>query len=238
MVLLYSVDLCAQQPQDWPSLPAPDHLGSFEVGSQVKLNGVPVRIKGYESNRSVAELSRWYQQRMEGKWVENKIGSKTVLGQRQGDFFVTVEIEARLGDFSGSSTKVVTSIMSLKAAALRPSPAGDAFENWSSRLPLTSKVLSHQTDSTRTHDALHLVAVNHQSLEYNVAHFRREFAQEGYREELGGAAAEIQKATDQPTSNNTEKLSFSSLNTDAVVVLGRDAKRRSTVVLILNRSKR
>jgi len=238
ITLLCSLAVSAEQPREWLTLPAPDPLESFEVGSQVKLNGVPVRIKGHVSDRSVSELVRWYQQKLGGRWVENRIGHKTVLGQRQGEFFVTVELEPMLGGLSGSTTKIVTSVMDLRAAALQPAHAADAFENWSSRLPLTSKVLSHQTDSTRTHDALHLVAVNHQSLAHNVEHFRREFAQNGYREDAAGTPAAAQTAAGQPTARHTEKLTFSAPNTDAVVVLGRDNNGRSTVVLILNRSKR
>jgi hypothetical protein len=219
-------------------LPEPDHMESFEVGKQVELNGVPVRIKGYVSDRPLAELVRWYQQVVGGRWVENKLGNKTVLGQRQGEFFVTVELVAMLGGLSGFTTKVVTSTMDLRAAALQPTQTRDGFGNWTSRLPLTSQVLSHQVDRTRTHESLHLMAVNRQSLEHNMAHFRREFAQNGFREEPSRASETIRETAVQHAAQATEKLSFSAPNTDAVVVLGQHPTVGSTVVLILNRTVR
>lgn len=238
LFLLCSAAAGAQQGREWPRLPEPDHLTSFEVGSQIMLSGVPVRIKGYVSDHSVPALIQWYRQNSEGRWVENKIGNKTVLGQRQGAFFATIEFEAMLGGLSGSTTKVVTSVMDLRAAAMRPSLAKDAFQNWSSRLPLTSKVLSHMADSTQTHDSLHLVAVNNQGLAYNVQHFRSEFRQMGYREESGSATVDVRNASAKPATGVQEKLSFSGLNTDALVVLGRNESGQSTMVLILHRNKR
>ncbi len=228
----------AGQQRDWPELPTPAHLESFEVGSQNKLNGVPVRIQGFVSDRSINELNQWYRQKMGGQWVENKLGKKTVLGQRQGDFFVTVELEAMLGGLSGSTTKVVTAIMDLQRPTTQPTRGLDTFGDWGSRLPVTSQVLSHLTDRSDTHESLHLVAVNGQSLALNAQHFRRQFAQLGYQQDTLAVPAVGQPTRRDSAPAPQEKLSFTAPNTEAVVVLGKDDTGRSTVVLIINRSKR
>ena len=229
----------AGQQRDWPTLPTPDHLESFGVGNQTQLNGIPVRIQGYVSDRSISELNQWYRQKAGGQWVENKIGNKTVLGQRRGDHFVTIELEAMLGSLSGSTTKVVTAIMDLRRPAMQPTRGRDAFGDWASRLPVTSQVMSHMTDSSGTNESLHLVAVNGQSLALNAQHFRREFLQMGYRVEADSDGKTAQDSLrDMNSSGAQERLLFTAPNTDAVVVLGRDDKGRSTVVLIINRSKR
>jgi len=238
--LLCAVVAGAGQQRDWPTLPTPENLESFGVGNQTQLNGMPVRIQGYVSDRSIDEINRWYRQKIGGQWVENKVGRKTVLGQRRGDYFVTIELEAMLGTLSGSTTKVVTAIMDLQRPATQPTRGQDAFGDWASRLPGTSQVISHMTDSSATNDSLHLVAVNGQSLAFNAQHFRREFGQLGYRFESDNAA----KGASDPlrdvssSSGAQERLLFSAPNIDAVVVLGRDDKGRSTLVLIINRSKR
>jgi hypothetical protein len=238
-LLLCSAVAGAGQQRDWPTLPTPENLEAFAVGNQTQLNGIPVRIQGYVSDRSISELNHWYRQKVGGQWVENKIGSKTVLGQRRGDYFVTIEFESMLGTLSGSTTKVVTAIMDLRRPAAQPTPGLDAFGNWASRLPVTSQVMSHMTDSSSTNESVHLVAVNGQSQAFNAQHFRREFLQMGYRVEADSASKAPQDALRGAGGTGMEeRLLFSAPNTDAVVVLGRDDKGRSTVVLIINRSKR
>lgn len=228
----------ASQQRDWPSLPTPAHLETFEVGSQNKLNGIPVRIQGFVSDRSISELKQWYRQKMGGQWVENKLGSKTVLGQRQGAFFVTVELEAMLGGLSGSTTKVVTAIMDLQRPTTQPSRAMDAFGEWAKRLPVNSQLLSHLTDHSDTHESLHLVAINGHSLALNAQHFRRQFGQLGYQQDTLAAPPVEQRTRRDTEPAPQEKLSFTAPSTEAVVVLGKDDTGRSTVVLIINRTKR
>jgi hypothetical protein len=237
-VVFGAVIASAGQLRDWPSLAVPPHLEMFEMGGQNKLNGIPVRIQGFVSDRSISELSQWYRHKLGGQWVENKLGKKTVLGQRQGDFFVTVELEAMLGGLSGSTTKVVTAIMDLQRPAAQSNRDLDTFGGWAKRLPVNSQVLSHLTDSSDTHESLHLVAVNGHSQALNAQHFRRQFVQLGYQQENLAAPAVAQLTRRDTESPPPEKLSFIAPNTEAVLVLGKDDTGRSTVVLIINRSKR
>ncbi len=226
------------QTGDWPRLPSPRHLDSFEVGQRIKLNGVPLKIKGYLSDRPVSELNGWYRRTLGGQWVENRVGHKTVIGQRQGEYFVSVEFEPVLSGLSGSTTKVVVSIMDLNRQTMRPGQADDGLGGWAARLPLSSRVLSHMTDSTPTHESLHLVATNGHSAAYNAQHFRREFRHMGFHEDAAAVAADAQRAPASSTTGAPHRLSFSGPGTDAVLVLGRETNGQSTVVLILNRSKR
>lgn len=224
-----------------PSLPAPPHIGTFDVGNQMRLQGVPVRIKGFVSGLSVPELSRWYRNELGGSWVENKVGSKTVLGQRQGTHFVTVELESLLGSPSGSTTKVVTAVMSLQPKAVRSGPMRDGVGNWASQLPLSSQVLGHLADSTDTHESVHLVAVNPHSLDFNVQHFRHVFQEKGFLEEpVSPVQVEVDRRRASwaaSTVGSAERLAFRDAGTEALVILGRDRAGRSTLVLVVNRRK-
>jgi hypothetical protein len=227
----------AAQARAWPRLPAPHHLEAFEVGERIKLGGVPVRIQGYVSDRSPSELNRWYRQALGGRWVENTIGAKTVIGQLQGAFFITVELEPMLGGLSGSTTKVVTAVMDLSPQTMRPAQARDRLGNWAARLPMSSRLLSHMTDDTATHESLHLVAANDQSLAFNAEHFRREFRQLGFRDEPTDALAPSRQSAKSSPITAPARLAFSGSGTDAVLILDRDHQGRSTLVLILNRRK-
>jgi hypothetical protein len=234
---LYPWHCAAAQARAWPRLPAPHHLEAFEVGERMKLGGVPVRIQGYVSDRSPSELNRWYRQALGGRWVENAIGARTVIGQLQGEFFITVEFEPMLGGLSGSTTKVVAAVMDLGPQTVRSAQPRDRLGNWAARLPLSSRLLSHLTDDTASHESLHLVAANDQSLAYNAQHFRREFRQLGFREEpVDGSVPSRQKSTSSPITVPA-RLAFSGPGTDAVLILDRDHQGRSTLVLILNRRK-
>lgn len=226
------------QDHAWPELPVPAHLESFAVGSHMKLDGVPVQIKGYVVDRSVVEMSQWYRQNAGGRWVQNRIGGKTVLGQRQEGHFITVELEPLAKGLSGPTTKVVTAIVEMNQSPDRAfRRERDAFGNWASRLPPGSQMLSHLTDGSKTRESLHLVAVNARSMEYNARYFANEFRRLGYRQEADSKSVDAQRVGLGARAAAQRTLSFSAPDTEAVVVLGRDAKGRSTVVLIINRSK-
>jgi ABC-type polysaccharide/polyol phosphate transport system ATPase subunit len=80
--------------------------------------------------------------------------------------------------------------------------------------------------------------VNGHSVALNAQHFRRQFGQLGYQQDTLAAPAAAQRTRRDSEPAQQEKLSFTAPNTEAVVVLGKDDTGRSTVVLIINRSKR
>jgi hypothetical protein len=222
----------AQAGLNWPVLPEPPYLEAFDIGSQMELHRMPVKIRGYVTNRTVTQTVNWYQTQMSGQWVLNKVGTKTILGHMERDFFITVELEPMLANASTPTTKVVTAVMLVDGSKNASQAQDPALERWASRLPTGSRILSHVVDHEATNSALHLVAVNRQSLAYNVRHFQSEFHRLGY--------APNPTFTDQSSSGSSvadavqpEKLLFTAGNKEAILVVGRNDKGQTTIVLNL-----
>lgn len=82
----------------WPEIEAPPRSTLEWVGKDMKLNGVPLRIQHFESSLSPDEVLTFYRShwgsQQDKKSVENKQGSYNVIGKRDGDYYLTVEVKA------------------------------------------------------------------------------------------------------------------------------------------------
>lgn len=216
----------------WPALPVPPHLEAFDVGSQLELHQMPLRIRGYITDRTVSQTAQWYREQVPGQWVQNKINAKTVLGQKQRDFFVTVEIEPLLTGASTPTTRVTTAVMLVNPGS-GVSTAGDStLERWASRLPVGTRIISHLVDHEASNSALHLVALNQQSLAYNVQHFQGEFLRLGYVQIPSFTDHDL-KGRQVVQAANPEKMLFTAGNKEAILVLGSSSRGLTTIVLNL-----
>lgn len=82
----------------WPEIEPPPKSSLEWVGRDMKLNGVPLRIQHFESSLSPDEVLTFYRThwgtQQDKKSVENKQGSYDVIGKREGDYYLTVEVKA------------------------------------------------------------------------------------------------------------------------------------------------
>lgn len=225
----------AQAPDPWPELPPPPHLEQFDVGStRMELNGVPTRIRGYVSDRSATELSQWYRQNVSGTWVENRIGTKTILGQKRSAHFVTIELEPMLSNASGNHTKVVAASMALRTAKRSNTQRELSLDYWTVHLPVQSQVISHIVDHDQGKASLHMVIVNRHSSTVNKHHFQREFGQMGFVMDPIFSAPSGQQIPPPPRTPAGEKFLFTGAKGEAILVLARDESGRSTAVMNLS----
>ncbi len=206
----------------WPMLPAPPAVEQFQVGNQMVLHGMPVRITGYIAQGNVQTLRDWYRGHVQGPLVENQVGRKLVLGQRQGAYFLTVELEAMVGTTSADYTKVLVATMQT-GQSVHENRLPALLRDWSSRLPPQTQLVSELSDRDPGKDALHLTAMNRYGVDYNEAHVTRELERQGLRLQARHEA-----------SNGTERsLLFSGKSQEAALVLMRLEDGRSSIVLNL-----
>lgn len=214
----------------WPQLPAPPAVGQFNVGQEMTMNGVPVRMGGYVMDQDLAQVRNWYREHMPGQWVENRVGKKLVLGRREGDYFTTIDIEPMLGTVSTDYTRVV--VATVRGGTEAPGAPGDwgadavqalppALQDWRRRLPMNTQVLSELRDRDDGKDSLLLTAVNRQGMALNEERLRNELEQMGFR---------LQNADDSEDGSQ-RGLFFEGQGGEAVVVLGRVADGTSSIFL-------
>ena len=214
----------------WPSVPAPPAVGQFNVGKEMTLNGVPLRMDGYVIDQDLAQVREWYREHMPGRWVENRVGDKLVLGRRDGDYFTTIDMEPMLGTMSTDYTKVVVATVrgGTEALEARRSWGADAeqgraptLQDWSRRLPMDTQVLSELRDRDAGKDSLLLTAVNRQGMALNEDRMRGELERMGFS---------LQNA-EHSEDGLQRGLFFKAPGGEAVVVLGRVADGGSSIFL-------
>lgn len=78
----------------WPQVVAPPRSTVAWVADDLNQNGVPMQIQTFSSPSSLDELTGFYRQQWASDGqaaVESQLGEWHVIGQRQGDYYVTVQ---------------------------------------------------------------------------------------------------------------------------------------------------
>lgn len=86
-----------QADQQWPPLDAPPRSSVQWVAQDMVNNGVPMRIQSFQATASVADVVSFYQQHWAGLSeappAVNKVGGWQVVGQKSGDYYLTVQVK-------------------------------------------------------------------------------------------------------------------------------------------------
>lgn len=84
----------------WPSPPVLPDTTTQVVAHRIIFNGLDMRAQVFESPRSPEEILAFYRKVWRGQVVVNSMGNEQVIGHREGDYFMTVQISA-----SGTGSK-------------------------------------------------------------------------------------------------------------------------------------
>lgn len=83
--------------ETWPSIKPPPEAHVSWVADNLDQNGVPMQIRTFSSLKNVEELLNFYR----GNWtkngkrnyVENKLGSASIIGTQEGNYYLTVQLQ-------------------------------------------------------------------------------------------------------------------------------------------------
>ena len=118
----------------WPTIALPSEASAFDIGKQVNVNGLPMRMRGFVSALKPAQLTAWFRQHMGKPLVENRLADKLILGRVQDEYYLTVQLEP-----VGSARLGVATLTHLKTAYDTRADNRANTEHWLSRLPAGSK---------------------------------------------------------------------------------------------------
>lgn len=212
--------------QDWPRVPLPKDLQTFDIGQQVNVNSLPMRLEGFVSALKPDQLIDLFRQSLGKPIVENTLGAKRILGRLQGEYYVSVQIEP-----AGTGSRGVTAVTHLKASYDSQEQTKTDRELWLARLPSGSRLLSQMNSQDAGKSSKHLVFTNAQSENLNRDQLKNILLEDGMVFEREGSPSR-----DAPTKlseglHNSKMLFFKGPGKEALATIYRDNDGQTTVVL-------
>lgn len=198
----------------WPNLPAPPDARAFFIMPPAHINGQLTHTQGYFSSQAPKALAAWYQQTNPGRWVSNKVGEQTVLGQWTAPHFTTVQIQA-----SGSGSKVIVA-SAQHSAAVRQNMRPTQTEQLLQELPSHTRMLHELITSDPGQSASYFVLDTPAGTRTSMDSVSRWLRAQGYR---------LQVQSQDP--QGAHLLQFTGDKREAVVMVGKRADHTSFILI-------
>lgn len=216
---------CARA-EGWPVVDLPMEVRSFDVGQQVNLNGLPMRLRGFVSALSPKAAAEAFRQSLGKPLVENMLGNTLVLGRAQGEHYISVQIEA-----AGAGSRGIVGVAHLKSAYDNRSATRENTQRWLSRLPAGSRLLSQMESQDGGKLSRHLVIANTQAQALNRERLISLLADEGLVFERESVPDEHDAARMSEELAGSRMLFFKGANKEAIATVSRDGSGQTTMVL-------
>ncbi|MDZ7596006.1 MAG: hypothetical protein U0932_15280 [Thiobacillus sp.] len=159
----------------WPDVPSPRNARVEQIGEQVRLNGIPMRMQRVLSKDRPADVIQFYRAALGPKHAEQKLPDGILFAQGRGGYFVTVRVKV-LGP---SFTETLVSVSDARGA-----------ENAANRplgfpIPAETQILSDMESTDAGKVSRQLVLVNGHSINTNVASITKALRERGYEPQSG-----------------------------------------------------
>lgn len=215
----------AQAERAWPSVELPTHARSWSVGDGLEVNGMPMRIRGFVSDRPLGEVARVLRQGLGAPVVENHRGDQLIMGHADRGFFTTVQLERVSG-----GTRGLVAVADLEGAVRGREQAQRQAQRWLRRLPPDSSILSQTSSRDGPRLSSQLVFSNGAGGALNSQALTALMRQDGLRLEHE-AMADTAMDTAMDTAPQARVLWFKGVGQEATAVIGRLPDGRVRVVL-------
>lgn len=161
--------------QDWPAMPLPKGVQTFDIAQQITINGLPMRIRGFLSPLKPQRIAQEMRESWGAPVVESTLGKQLILGQLRGDYYHSVQLEA-----AGTGTRGVLAATHLKAAFDAKDQTKIDSEKWLSRLPSGSRLVSRMVSKDGSRYSSHLVIENSYSESQNSDAIKKLLSEDGF----------------------------------------------------------
>lgn len=212
--------------QDWPRVPLPTGIQTFDIGQQVNVNSLPMRLEGFVSVVKPDQLIDLFRQSLGKPIVESTLGAKRILGRLQGEYYVSVQIEP-----AGSGSRGVTAVTHLKASYDSQEQTKIDRERWLARLPSGSRLLSQMISQDGSKTSRHVVFSNAQREDLNRDQLKNILLEDGLTFEREGSPGSDASAKLSEGLKNSKTLFFKGPGKEALATIYRDSDGQTTVVL-------
>lgn len=155
----------------WPQLPAPPNARLEPVGTEVRLNGIPMHMQRVLTAQAAAEVARHYRDALGSRHASERLPDRLVLSQGRGDYFISVSIRPLAPGLTEALVSVADAREARRAAGR---PLGF-------RLPADTTVLSDMESVDDGKRSRQLVLSNAHTIPANLRAISRELALRGMR---------------------------------------------------------
>jgi hypothetical protein len=97
LVLLPGLGLASS----WPDVPRPENMTVSDVSGHIVYNGADMRAQVFHARASVKDIVAFYRRRWGRRMVVNAMGNSKLIGHKQGDYFITVQVRGLAGGSEG-----------------------------------------------------------------------------------------------------------------------------------------
>lgn len=212
--------------QPRPTVTTPKGVTTFDIGQQVNINGLPMRMTGFVSAVDPQEVAERFRTSLGKPLVENIVAGKLVLARMEGNFFISVQIEQ-----AGAGARGVIAITDLKAAADNKENAKDKSQRWLAAFPSGSRLVSNMESQDAGKLSRHLVVSNTHDESLNRERLIGVMRDQGLALEREAAADPHPGSGMSATIDNGRVLFFKGSGKDAMATISRDRDRQTTIVL-------
>ncbi len=219
---------------NWPAPHLPDGLETFAIGQQMTVNGLPMRLRGFVSPRAPADLLPALRSSLGQPLVEDRSGTGQVLGRAEGNYYITVRVEA-----AASGSRGTVAITGLGAARKDYPAHRNSTARWLDRLPAGSTIASDLSSEDGGRTAQHLVFVNRHGAARNRDALVALMKSDGYtlEREVASAAPASAGTVGAPVvagpSAGVGTLYFTAPGREAMAVVARSGDTTSVVLNIV-----
>ncbi len=210
----------------WPQIAIPEGMETFDMGEQVTMNGVPMRMLGFRSSATPAQAAGRFRESLGKPFVENEIGSNLVLGRARGEHYVTVQIVP-----AGTGVRGIIAITSLADAIANRDATRATEERLLSSMPPASSLVSRTNSVDGKNSSEQLIFTNLHSLEINVTYVKKMLESSGFTLERETRPGDRGLTYRGAASNERRPLFFKAKDGEAIAVIFQDSGGRTAVVL-------
>jgi hypothetical protein len=216
----------SQAGSSWPVLAIPKGIEQFDMGGEMVVNGLPLRMQGLLSTKSPSQVAALLRSSLGQPLVEDTQGAKLVLGRSMGEFYATVQIEP-----AGSGTRGLVAVTRLRTAISERAKIKDEDQKTLLRFPSGSRLVNriHSTNGNQRDE--YLVLTNTHSPEFNIESVTRTLGAEGYALERMSEPVRVENTALSQTVRSGTSLQFKRTNREAVVMIYREAGGDTAIVL-------
>lgn len=214
--------------QEWPTISLPKNAQVFDIGSQVSVNGAPMRMRGFIADAKLESLVEWFRKSLGSPLVENSLGGKTILGRAQNGYYLTVQLER-----AGTGTRGIAEVTDLKAAYEASLETQEQVRKWLSKMPSGSRLLGDvksQDDGRFSH---HFVFANTYSESVNQSYLQRLMEEEGLSLEKTGTGEAQASSSHMKGGMVGKNMYFKGPSKQAMATILRNGKGETYIVLNL-----
>ena len=212
--------------QSWPGIALPKEVTAFDIGQQVSVNALPMQLQGFVSSLNPGKLAEVFRLKMGKPLVENVLDNKRILGRLQGEYYLSVQIEA-----AGMGSRGVAAVTHLKAGYDAQDQSRASREGWLLRLPSGSRLLSQMTSQDGSKHSQHIVFVNTQSEALNRDSLKGLLAEDGLSLEREGVPDDAASGKSSANIANSRVLFFKGQGKEAMATISKNNAGQTATVL-------